>query len=114
MVLRKRGVTFLTCFRKRGYQERNGEFPQKMGDSNPGGNYVSTSCSLKLLVLPFQCCCISLSFFSNIKCAFPMKIKYILKDICICIFLYLLYYLSSTKMKMVALRRSEIAMGNIL
>ena len=39
MALRKRGVTFLICFKKRGYSERVG-FPQKRGGSNPEGNYV--------------------------------------------------------------------------
>ena len=37
MALRKRGVTFLTCFRK-GLPEKEG-VPQKRRGSNPGGNY---------------------------------------------------------------------------
>ena len=41
MALRKRGVTFLTCFRKRGYPEREGGGwgPSEKGGSNPGENY---------------------------------------------------------------------------
>ena len=38
MAVRKRGVTFLINFRKRGYPERDG-FPEKRGGSNPEGNY---------------------------------------------------------------------------
>ena len=39
MALRKRGVPFLICFRKRGVP-RKGGFPQKRGGSYPGGNYA--------------------------------------------------------------------------
>ena len=40
MALRKRGVTFLICFRKRGYPEMRGRVLRKGGGaSNPGGNY---------------------------------------------------------------------------
>ena len=44
MALRKRGVTFLTCFRKRGVP-RKGRFPQKRREgvcvSNTAGNYAN-------------------------------------------------------------------------
>ena len=43
MALRKRGVAFLTCLRKRGVP-RKGAFPQKRWGSNPGGNYASFTC----------------------------------------------------------------------
>ena len=40
MAIRNRGVTFLICFRKRGYPEGRGGFPHKKGGSKPGGNYA--------------------------------------------------------------------------
>ena len=53
MPFRKKGVTFLICFRKRGLPRKEEGFPQKRGSSNPGGNYAILfgSNSLKVSVL---------------------------------------------------------------
>ena len=39
MALRKRRVTFLICFRKRGVPKKGGFLIKGEGGSNPGGNY---------------------------------------------------------------------------
>ena len=47
MGLRKRGVTFLICSRKREGTQKGEGFPQKSRGSNPGGNYVLTHMACK-------------------------------------------------------------------
>ena len=64
MAVRKRGLTFLICFRKRGYPERGRGFPQKKGGWVPsekgGGGGVPTlkktmfSLETKILIIFFE------------------------------------------------------------
>ena len=51
MALRKRGVTFLTCFRKRGVPGKGGEVPSEKGGSNPRGNYEPVNTVVGFLFL---------------------------------------------------------------